>query len=205
MSKSLGNVYTLPDVVARGHRPSALRYLLLSSHYRKQLNFTWTGVDQAEEALRRLTDFLDRLATVAPAPSGGSVQGRGREMAEAARTAFGQALESDLNTAGALAAMFDLVRDANKAMDERQFGAGDAVAVREAFEHFDKVLGVIALRRAEDAQPPVPVSEIERLVEERHAARRRRDFKAADDIRNNLAERGILLEDNPVGTRWKRK
>jgi len=205
MSKSLGNVYTLPDVVARGHRPSALRYLLLSSHYRKQLNFTWTGLEQAEEALRRLTDFLDRLATVPSAPAGGSSQSRGREMAEAARTAFGQALESDLNTAGALAAMFDLVRDANKAMDERQFGAEDAVAVRDAFDHFDKVLGVIALRRAEDAQPPVPVHEIERLIEERHAARRRRDFQAADDIRNNLAERGILLEDNPAGTRWKRK
>jgi cysteinyl-tRNA synthetase len=230
MSKSLGNVYTVPDVVSRGHRPSALRYLLLSSHYRKQLNFTWTGMEQAEEALRRLTDFLDRLDTVAaagavpgsqpaaaaahtaadvqargPAGTVAGVQTRGMEMAARARTAFGAALESDLNTAGALAAVFDLVRDANKAMDERQFGVADVAAVRETFEHFDRVLGVIALRRAEDARPPVPVDEIERLIEERHAARRRRDFKAADDIRNSLAERGILLEDNPSGTRWKRK
>jgi cysteinyl-tRNA synthetase len=101
--------------------------------------------------------------------------------------------------------MFDLVRDANKAIDDHQFGVEDAKLVRQAFDDFDKVLGVISLRRAEDAHPPVPVEEIERLIEERHAARRRRDFKAADDIRNGLAERGILLEDNPAGTRWKRK
>jgi cysteinyl-tRNA synthetase len=204
MSKSAGNVYTVPDVIARGHRPSALRYLLLSSHYRKQLNFTWTGMDQAEEALRRLTDFLDRLDTV-DAAAASDEQGRGAEMAARARSAFGAALESDLNTAGALAAMFDLVRDANKAIDERRFGRADVADVREAFAHFDRVLGVIALRRAEDARPPVPVEEIEHLIEERHAARRRRDFKAADEIRNDLAGRGILLEDNPGGTRWKRK
>ena len=225
MSKSLGNVFTVPDVVARGHRPSALRYLLLSSHYRKQLNFTWTGIEQAEEALRRLTDFLDRLALVsepamaassasaspgaargaAGSPGGAGGRTRGREMVEKARAAFGQALESDLNTAGALAAVFDLVRDANKAMDEHQLAPDDAAAVRKAFDDFDRVLGVVSLRRAEDAQPPVPIEEIERLIEERHAARRRRDFKAADDIRHSLAERGILLEDNPAGTRWKRK
>ena len=219
MSKSLGNIYTVPDVVARGHRPSSLRYLLLSSHYRKQLNFTWTGMEQAEEALRRLTDFLDRVDTVIHAPvatdsgvatasaGGADLQTRGsaQEMVERGRAAFGTAIESDLNTAGALAAMFDLVRDANKAMDDRDFGAADAALVRHAFEEFDKVLGVVALRRAEDARPPVPVEEIERLIDERHAARRRRDFKAADDIRNSLADRGILLEDNPAGTRWKRK
>jgi cysteinyl-tRNA synthetase len=216
MSKSAGNVFTVPDVIARGHRPSALRYLLLSSHYRKQLNFTWTGMDQAEEALRRFTDFLDRLEIVAPrshasgqaadaAVEGGTTSTHVAGMIEKAKVAFGAALESDLNTAGALAAMFDLVRDANKAMDDRQFGAGDAAAVRGAFDGFDRVLGVIALRRAEDARPPVPIEEIDRLIEERHAARRRRDFNAADGIRQNLAERGILLEDNPAGTRWKRK
>jgi cysteinyl-tRNA synthetase len=201
MSKSLGNVYTVPDVLARGHRASALRYLLLSSHYRKQLNFTWTGMEQAEEALRRFTDFLDRLSTVSAAGAHGTVAAQ----VQKARDAFGAAIESDLNTAGALAAMFDLVRDANKAIDDHQFGVEDAKLVRQAFDDFDKVLGVISLRRAEDAHPPVPVEEIERLIEERHAARRRRDFKAADDIRNGLAERGILLEDNPAGTRWKRK
>jgi cysteinyl-tRNA synthetase len=201
MSKSVGNVFTIPDVIARGHRPSALRYLLLSSHYRKQLNFTWTGMEQAEEALRRLTDFLDRLDTVTA--SGDSAASAAH--VQQARERFAAAIESDLNTAGALAAMFDLVRDTNKAIDEGAFGTGDAAAVRAAFDDFDRVLGVIALRRAEDARPPVPVEEIERLIEDRHAARRRRDFAAADGIRHSLAERGVLLEDTPAGTRWKRK
>jgi cysteinyl-tRNA synthetase len=201
MSKSLGNVFTVPDVVAKGHRPSSLRYLLLSSHYRKQLNFTWTGMEQAEEALRRLTDFLDRLDTVGDARPGNGIHARVQQ----AQAAFATAIEDDLNTAAALAAIFDLVRDVNVGLDAREIGAAGAAEVRKAVEGFDQVLGVISLRRSEDARPPVPIDEIERLIEERHAARRRRDFKAADDIRNGLAERGILLEDSASGTRWKRK
>ena len=201
MSKSLGNVYTLAEIAARGHRPSALRYLLLSSHYRKQLNFTWTGMDQAEEAIRRIVDFLARLDTA----TGTEANTHIAEAVNTAREAFRTALQHDLNTAAALAAVFDLVRDVNAAIDARAISATEAVAVRQAMDDFDKVLGVVSLRQAEDAQPPVPVDEIERLIEERKAARVRRDFAAADRIRNDLADRGILLEDNPGGTRWKRK
>ena len=201
MSKSVGNVYTVPEVVARGHRPSALRYLLLSSHYRKQLNFTWTGMEQAEEALRRLVDFLARLDTVDSDGSHAALQ----EAVSQARQRFASAIEDDLNTAAALAAIFDLVREVNAAIDAQQIGVSDVEMLRGAIDDFDRVLGVISVRRAEDATPPVAIEEIERLIEERQAARRRRDFAAADQIRDRLAERGILLEDSPTGTRWKKK
>ncbi len=201
MSKSLGNVYSLADVRDRGFRVSALRYLLLSAHYRKQLNFTWTGLEQAEEALRRLTDFLARLDTAGD----GSLHPDVAERVAEARRAFDEALGADLNTAAGLAAMFDLVRAVNSAIDARQMGEPDVALVREAFEHFDRVLGIVSLRRAEDEQPPVPVAEIEQLIEQRQAARRRRDFAEADRVRQSLVERGVLLEDGPHGTRWKRK
>jgi cysteinyl-tRNA synthetase len=101
--------------------------------------------------------------------------------------------------------MFDLVRTLNAAIDAGEVGKSDVAAIREAFDHFDRVLGIIALRRAEEAAPPVPVDEIERLIEERREARRKRDFARADQIRQELDARGILLEDSPAGTRWKRK
>ena len=201
MSKSLGNVYALSDIVAKGYRPSALRYLLLSSKYRSKLNFTWTGMDQAEESLRRMVDFLARLESIAAEGDASEI----KALVEKARASFADAMHDDLNTSAALAAIFELISKVNIAIDSRTVTRGGAALVSAALEDFDKVLGVIALRRAEDARPPIPVEEIERLIGERKAARGRRDFAAADQIRVSLADRGILLEDNPSGTRWKKK
>jgi cysteinyl-tRNA synthetase len=201
MSKSLGNVFTIPDIVEKGYRPSALRYLLLSSHYRKQLNFTWAGMEQAEESLRRIVDFLARLDGVAEEGSHPDVEAA----VSRARETFAAALASDLNTAAGLAALFDLVKSGHAAIDAGRMGKADAASVRAAVEDCDRVLGVVSLRRAEDARLPMPVAEIERMIGERKAARQRRDFGEADRIRNRLAEQGILLEDNAAGTRWKKK
>jgi cysteinyl-tRNA synthetase len=201
MSKSLGNVHTIPEVVARGYRPSAVRYLLLSSHYRKQLNFTWKSLADAEEALRRLTDFLARLDLVKDGAAHPAIADR----VEEGRAAFAAAMKDDLNTSAALGAIFELVRALNAAIDAGEVGQADVPGIRSAFDEFDRVLGVVSLHRAEDEQPPVPVEEIERLIEARHAARRRRDFGEADRIRDSLMERGVLLEDSAGGTRWKRK
>ncbi|HVH57738.1 MAG TPA: cysteine--tRNA ligase [Vicinamibacterales bacterium] len=201
MSKSLCNVFNIADIIGRGFRPSALRYLYLGTHYRKQLRFSWTAMAQAEEALKRITDFLARLENLQAGDGDPSL----RERLDEASRAFASHIADDLNTAAALGVMFDLVRALNTAIDVGEVREPGAAAVRETFERFDKLLGVLALRRAEDEKPPVPVEEIERLIEARRAARLARNFAEADRIRKDLDERGILLEDTGSTTRWKRK
>jgi cysteinyl-tRNA synthetase len=201
MSKSLGNTYTIPDIVSRGFRPSAVRYLLLSGHYRKQLNFTWTSLASADAAIGRLTDFLARLDAITTEGTHPATAAR----LDAARQAFAEAMFDDLNTAAALGVVFELVSALNSSIDAGEVGQDDVPAIKRVFETFDQVLGVVSLRRAEDQQPGLPIADIERLIEERQAARRRRDFAEADRIRQDLAGRGVLLEDSASGTRWKRK
>jgi cysteinyl-tRNA synthetase len=201
MSKSIGNVLNVRDVLDRGYRASALRYLLLSSHYRKQLRFSWASLAQADEAVRRLSDFLGRLDAISSSTAHPQV---GERLAKA-RAEFREMLEQDLNTAGALGAVFELVRALNAAIDAGDVGTPDVVQIRETFDHFDRILGVLALRRAEDAAPPMSEGEIAQRIADRQTARSRRDFAQADRIRQELADRGVLLEDSSSGTRWKRK
>ncbi|MEO7190716.1 MAG: cysteine--tRNA ligase [Vicinamibacterales bacterium] len=201
MSKSLGNVFTIPDIVAQGYRPSALRFLLMSVHYRKQLTFNWEILDQAEAALTRLSDFAARLETVTGGPAHDAVAVR----LERARVDFREKIASDLNVPAALGVVFDLVREMNAAIDQGDVGAPDAHEIRGLFDQFDRVFGVLALRQQEDRQPPVPVEEIEGLIDERRLARQARQFARADEILQTLDSRGIVLEDSASGTRWKRK
>jgi len=201
MSKSLGNVFTVRDILDKGYRASALRYLLISVHYRKQLTFNWDVLAQAEAAVTRLADFLARVEAV----KGGSAHPEIDSRVARAREEFRAHISADLNVPGAQGVIFELVRDMNAAMDQRQVGEADARVIREAFEAFDLVLGVLALRRAEDAKPPVPAEEIDALIEARREARRARNFARADEIRKDLEARGIILEDSATGTRWKRK
>jgi cysteinyl-tRNA synthetase len=199
MSKSLGNVFNVPDLVKQGFRPSALRYLYISTHYRKQLKFSWASLQQAEEAVQRLTDFLARLDSIRGGAEHEAIQAR----VAAAQADFGAMLEQDLNTAGALGVLFDLVRALNTAIDAGEVGEPDAAVIRAAFGDVDRVLGVLALRRREDEAAAIPADEVERMIADRRAARSRRDFAEADRIRQALADRGIVLEDTAAGTRWK--
>jgi len=199
MSKSVGNVFSVPDLVKQGFRPSALRYLYISTHYRKQLKFSWASLQQSEEAVQRLVDFLARLDAVKGAAAHPGIMAR---VAQACAE-FGAMLEQDLNTAGALGVVFDLVRALNTAIDAGEVGEPDLADIRAAFEQVDRVLGVLSLRRAEDAASSVSAEEVERLIADRRAARSRRDFPAADRIRQELADRGVVLEDTATGTRWK--
>jgi cysteinyl-tRNA synthetase len=211
MSKSLGNFFTLRDLFAKGYKPSALRFALASVPYRRQLNFTFDGLQQAESAVERLRNFSDRLAQGRFSP--GQQPGMAERIAKAAQD-FDAGLSDDLNTAMALAAVYDLVREANIAMDKGEFRQGDVAAAQEFLAAFDGVFAVIADTDAEklqalgygDASAAMADAEVEQLVAERQDARKRRDFAASDRIRKKLADRGIILEDSRDGSvRWKRK
>src|SRR6185369_16763595 len=200
MSKSKGNYYTVRDLLAKGHSPMAIRYLLLSVPYRTQLNFTMEGLRGAETALDGLRNLRRRVSEF----SGDARQHpRVQEALTEARKNFEAGMNDDLNTSTALAAVHDLRRDVNTAMDAGEFGMYDREAVLALLDRVNSVLGVLPAEA--EAFDPTLVAEIETKIEERNAARRDRDFKRADEIRNELAGRGIILEDTPQGTKWKPK
>jgi len=196
MSKSLGNYYTLRDLLEKGYSPAAIRYLLLSVHYRKQLNFTMEGLEQAGAALQRVNDFVLRVREI---PSSAPENPDLGERIKRARRDFQQGLDDDLNTSVALAALFELVRETNILLDRREVGAANRDQILALFSDANLVFDVfqIAELRLDD-------EEILRLIDERIQARRNRDFSQADKIRDTLAQRGIALEDTKEGTRWKR-
>jgi len=211
MSKSLGNFFTLRDLFVKGYKPSALRFALASVPYRKQLNFTFDGLQQATSSVERLRNFADRLKLGKfPAGKQGGMAARVAKAAEE----FDAGLSDDLNTARALAAVFDLVREANTSMDKGEFRQGDVLAIQEFLAAFDRVFAVMEDNDAEKlralgygaAEDGLSDAEINQRVAERNAAKKKRDFTTADRIRKELADRGILIEDTKDGSvRWKRK
>ncbi|MGH7482933.1 MAG: CysS/YqeB C-terminal domain-containing protein, partial [Longimicrobiales bacterium] len=208
MSKSKGNVYTVDDLETQGHTLPAVRLQLLSAHYRSELNFTTAGLDDARAAIRRLVDFRDRVE-VADVETGDVVDAGRHPLASAARQGlvrFEAAIADDLDTPAALAALFDFVREANAALDrQRIVPAGARAAALDLVARADRVLGVLELEDQRAAVDPDLADWVEERIRSRAEARARRDFDAADAIREELEEAGVVVEDTPGGARWRRK
>jgi cysteinyl-tRNA synthetase len=224
MSKSEGNFYVLRDLLLKGYKASAIRLALISVPYRHQFNFTFEGLAEATSAIDRLRTFQARL-------TGGNFaageNGEMREAAEKAQAEYREALADDLNTAEARAPIFELIRAANTAIDQGQFFVSDRDAILPVLKDFDAVFDVLEDRDAEPTRRAIEWAEkagrlgdvapellaaqsltdeaVEALVAERTAAKKARNFTRADQIRNELAERGVVLEDSKDGVRWKRK
>jgi cysteinyl-tRNA synthetase len=197
MSKTRGNYYTFRDLREQGFDPYAIRYLLISVPYRKQLNFTFEGLRGAEKTVESLRDFRTRLKLTRAEP------GSNPELRAAAARAleeFETGMDDDLNTSVALAAIHNLSREVNRAIDSHALRADDQRELLELVARFNSVLNIFGEERDELLD-----AEIQLLIDERQGARHRRDFARADEIRDQLASRGITLEDTRDGVRWKRR
>ncbi len=199
MSKSLGNFYTLREILERGYAPETVRYLLASVPYRKALNFTFDGLKSAATAIDRVRNFELRLRTEAfdeglDAPLG--------DRADKAVEDFRAGMDDDLNTAEALAATFEYIRDANVAMDKGEFRSGNTEGAHAVLTLFDSVFDVL---RPTASESELSDAEVEAKIEERRQAKKARNFARSDEIRDLLTGKGIILEDTKDGIRWKRK
>jgi len=202
MAKSAGNFFTLKDLLEQGRDPRAIRYLLLSVHYRQKLNFTFEALDASAAALQRVDNLRFRLQEAAEA---GGERDDVKLLAATLADETASALADDLNSSAALGALFKFVNAVNVAIDEGRLGSGDRERVLAALADVDRVLGVLDPAEWQRASTSGPSdAEIEDAIAARREARRGRDFARADQIRDQLLAQGVVLEDTPAGTRWKR-
>jgi len=195
MAKRLGNYYTLKDLVAKGYQPMTIRYLMMSTHYRQQINFTFDGLEAAKKTLERLTNFVLR-SLEADGKSGGD---RLKQLIESVQKGFEEAMDDDLNISVALAHLFDFVRDVNNLLNEGMVNKQEGQEIYKLMVKFDKVLGVIG-----EVKREMKLSkEAEALIHMREEARKARDWKSADQMREQLKAMGVVVEDTAEGIRWR--
>ncbi len=195
MAKSFGNYYTLRDLLNKEYNPMAIRYLLMSTHYRQQLNFTFQGLEAAKNAIQRLFDFLDNLKRVKEEKDNSEVD----SLLQKAKMKFEDVLDDDLNISEGLGVIFDLVRDINRLIDDEKISRNDALKVIEQMRSFDKVLGVL------EKDELVLDERIKELIKKRELARFEKNWELADKIRKEIEKEGIIIEDTPEGPKAKRK
>ena len=194
MSKSLGNFFTLRDLLGKGYNPIAIRYLLLSANYRVQLNFTEETVKSSENAIQRLNDFMVKLREIKVENENKNI----KKLIDKSKKYFEKSMDDDLNISGALAVVFDFVKEINTLMMEGKIGKNNSKEIIELMNNFDKVLGVL------DEKDEKLSEELKKLIDEREKARKEKNFARADEIRENLKSKGIILEDTKEGVRWKK-
>ena len=197
MSKRFGNFYTLCDLLAKGYDPIAIRYLLMTTHYRQQFNFTFEGLEAAKSAVERLRNFVRRLHEV----EGTTATSKVATLTAKLEACFGGSMDDDLNIGIALSSLFDFVREMNALLDANLVSKAEAAEVGGLMMRLDEVLGVIGKVEVEEVLP----QNIDALVHKREAARKAKNWKEADEIRAQLKSMGIVLEDTAQGIRWHKE
>jgi len=195
MAKRLGNYFTVKDLTGKGYDPRAIRYLMLSTHYRQQLNFTFEGLEAAKNTLERLTNFARRLLDANDHGSNEDL----RLLADRFQSSFEEAMDDDLNINIALAALFDFIRDINNYLDKNRVSSQEAKRIYDMILRFDLVLGVIG----EVKEQQKLSKEAEELVRKREEARQAKDWKEADKLREQLKAMGVIVEDTAQGVKWR--
>lgn len=196
MSKSLGNFYTLRDLLVRGYTGVQVRYLLLQTHYKTQLNFTFQGLEAAKGSLQRLNDFVQRLNEIESETMGGQAE----DIGQRALQAFAESLADDLNISSALAALFDFVREINVLCDAGKMSREEAKKVLTILRRMDDVLGIFTFEK----QEPIIPRDVQEAFENRLKARQEKNWKLADELRDYIQQRGYVIEDTPSGARLKK-